>query len=109
MHGLRVWGEDGVLRLDPGDKQIMHYAYFEGGLQENNSVTITVGGGYNITNGDWGIDITPVNRHLKAISSSNRITLTLDDGYGSGTLRYRVNVFKLNQRESYLAARAASI
>lgn len=100
MYGMRVFKQDGTIRLDPGDRQVMHYAYYDGTLARGNSITITVGGGYSIGNGDWGIDITPVDDHLSAISTNNKITLTLDSDFGTintTSVSYRVNIFKLNQ------------
>ena len=92
-YGLRVIAPDGSYRLDVGDRQVMHYTYFSGSLTDGNSVQLSVGGGYNIGSGDWGIDVTPVDHRLKAVSSSNTITVTAN----GDDFEYRVNVFKLNQ------------
>ena len=74
--GVRVWSSSGALRLDPGDKQVMHYAFYSGTLTGGGSstTTVTIGGGYDITSGDWGIDITPVDYYLEAVSTSNTVT-----------------------------------
>lgn len=93
-HGLRVITADGRYRLDVGDRQVMHYAYFSGYLASGNSAILTVGGGYSIGNGDWGLDVTPVVNGLKAISTNNKVTVTNSTG---AAIWYRVNVFKLNQ------------
>jgi len=99
--GVRVWSSSGALRLDPGDKQVMHYAYYSGTLTGGGSstTTVTIGGGYDITSGDWGIDITLVDYYLEAVSTSNTVTLTNKNpstaGYSS--IFWRINVFKLNQ------------
>lgn len=93
--GLQVWhpSNSNLPRLDTKDKQIMHYASYSGTVTTSASTTISVGGGYDITNGDWGIDVTPVNENLKVISSSGQFVVSSS----SGSIGWRVNVFKLNQ------------
>lgn len=93
-HGIRVWTNDSPprLRLDTGDRQVMHYAQYAGTAGAS-PIVINVGGGYNITSGDWGVDVTPVNEDLKVISASNTLTISAI----VGSIQYRVNVFKLNQ------------
>ena len=104
-HGIRVWTNDNPpkLRLEPGDKQVMHYAYYSGTLLGGGSATatITVGGGYDISSGDWGMNVIPVNYFLEAESTTNTITVrNKNPAYntsGYGSIQYRVSVFKLNQ------------
>ncbi len=93
-HGLRVWTNESPprLRLDVGDRQVMHYAQYAGTVGAS-PIVITVGGGYDITNGDWGVDVTPVDEDLKVVSTSNTLTISAT----AGSIQFRVNVFKLNQ------------
>ena len=93
--GLQVWhpSNTSLPRLDTKDKQVMHYASYSGSITSGNTTTVSVGGGYDITNGDWGIDVTPLDYDLKVISSSNQFVVSSTDG----TIQWRVNVFKLNQ------------
>ena len=93
-HGLRVWTNESPprLRLDVGDRQVMHYASYAGTVGAS-PIVITVGGGYDITSGDWVVDVTPVNENLKVISTSNTLTISAT----AGSIQFRVNVFKLNQ------------
>ena len=96
--GLQVWhpSNSTLPRLDTKDKQIMHYATYSGTIAAGASaITTTVGGGYDITNGDWGIDVTPINYDLKVISTTNSFTVSTTKDYGS--IGWRVNIFKLNQ------------
>ena len=96
--GLQVWhpSNSSLPRLDTKDKQIMHYATYSGTIAAGASaVTTTVGGGYDITSGDWGIDVTPINEDLKVISTTNSFTVSTTKDYGS--IGWRVNIFKLNQ------------
>ena len=96
--GLQVWHPSNTTlpRLDTKDKQIMHYATYSGTIAAGASpVTITVGGGYDITNGDWGIDVTPCHWTLGVVSTTN--TFTVSTTADSGSQQWRVNVFKLNQ------------
>ena len=97
-YGMQVFKQDGSIRLDPGDRQVMHYKYFSGTLAQGNSTTVSVGGGYDITSGDWGIDVTPISDYFKAVSTTNTVTLTLLNGYSAmgSPIYYQVNVFKLN-------------
>ena len=96
--GLKVYAADGRIRLDTKDKQIMHYAAYSGSLAQNASTTINVGGGYDITSGDWGIDVTPVDLYLKAVSTVNQIVVSYPRaGSVPYPLQWRINVFKLNQ------------
>jgi hypothetical protein len=93
--GLQVWhpSNSNLPRLDTKDKQIMHYASYSGTVTSSSSTTISVGGGYDITNGDWGIDVTPVEIDLKVLSSSGQFVVSSS----GATITWRVNVFKLNQ------------
>jgi hypothetical protein len=91
--GLRVWDTNGNVRLDTKDKQIMHYAAYSGTIGAGASTTLTVGGGYDITSGDWGLDVTPISLYLKAVSTSGQIVVSST----SGSIQWRINVFKLNQ------------
>jgi hypothetical protein len=96
--GLQVWhpSNSTLPRLDTKDKQIMHYATYSGTIAAGASaITTTVGGGYDITNGDWGIDVTPINYDLKVISVTNSFTVSTTKDFGS--IGWRVNIFKLNQ------------
>lgn len=96
--GIQVWhpSNSTLPRLDTKDKQIMHYATYSGTIAAGASaITTTVGGGYDITNGDWGIDVTPINYDLKVISTTNSFTVSTTKDYGS--IGWRVNIFKLNQ------------
>lgn len=94
--GFQVYSPSGGVRLDGGDRQVKHYQYFSGYLANGNSTTLSVGGGYNIGNGDWGLDVTPVDYRLKAVSTSNTITVTAN----GESFWYRINVFKLNEAAS---------
>ena len=99
-HGLRVFTSAGLIRLDPKDKQIMHYAAYSGTLAQNATTTITVGGGYDITSGDWGVDVTPLDIYLTAVSTTNQIVVSYPHtatGYTAAPVQWRINVFKLNQ------------
>jgi len=93
--GLQVWhpSNSSLPRLDTKDKQVMHYASYSGSITSGSTTTVSVGGGYDITNGDWGIDVTPIDYDLKVISSSNQFIVSSTDG----TIQWRVNIFKLNQ------------
>jgi hypothetical protein len=96
--GLQVWhpSNSTLPRLDTKDKQIMHYATYSGTIAQGASpVTITVGGGYDITNGDWGIDVTPSNWDLQVVSTTNSFTVSTTAD--TSDIRWRVNIFKLNQ------------
>lgn len=96
--GLQVWhpSNSTLPRLDTKDKQIMHYATYSGTIASGASpITITVGGGYDITSGDWGIDVTPIERDLKVVSTTNSFTVSTTKDFGS--MGWRVNIFKLNQ------------
>ena len=96
--GLQVWhpSNSTLPRLDTKDKQIMHYATYAGTIAAGSpALTISVGGGYDITNGDWGIDVTPSHWTLSVVSSTN--TFTVSTTRDSGTQQWRVNIFKLNQ------------
>ena len=98
--GLRVFTDatPPLIRLDTKDKQIMHYAAFSGSLAKNGTATISVGGGYDITSGDWGIDVTPVDLYLKAVSTTNQIVVSYPrPGTVPNPVQWRINVFKLNQ------------
>jgi len=97
--GLRVFTSAGLIRLDTKDKQIMHYAAYSG-TSQNATTTINVGGGYDITSGDWGVDVTPLNIYLTAVSTSNQIVVSYPHtatGYTPTPVQWRINVFKLNQ------------
>ena len=93
--GLQVWhpSNTSLPRLDTKDKQIMHYASYSGTVTSGTNTTISVGGGYDITNGDWGIDVTPVDYDLSVVSTSNQFVVSSAEG----SIQWRVNVFKLNQ------------
>ena len=93
--GLQVWhpSNSSLPRLDTKDKQIMHYASYSGTVTSGTNTTISVGGGYDITNGDWGIDVTPVDYDLSVVSTSNQFVVSSAEG----SIQWRVNVFKLNQ------------
>ena len=93
--GLQVWhpSNTSLPRLDTKDKQIMHYATYSGTVTSGTSTTVSVGGGYDITNGDWGIDVTPIDYNLSVISTSNQFVVSS----AGGSIQWRVNVFKLNQ------------
>ena len=93
--GLQVWhpSNSTLPRLDTKDKRIMHYASYSGTVTSGTAITISVGGGYDITNGDWGIDVTPVDYDLSVVSTSNQfVVISAED-----SIQWRVNVFKLNQ------------
>jgi hypothetical protein len=96
--GLQVWhpSNSSLPRLDTKDKQVMHYASYSGSLAFGSSTTVSVGGGYDITNGDWGIDVTPLDYDLKVISSSNQFVVSNTHTFNV-TIQWRVNIFKLNQ------------
>ena len=93
--GLQVWhpSNSTLPRLDTKDKQIMHYASYSGTVTSGTAITISVGGGYDITNGDWGIDVTPVDYDLSVVSTSNQFVVSSAED----SIQWRVNVFKLNQ------------
>ena len=93
--GLQVWSPSNTSlpRLDTKDKQIMHYASYSGTVTSGTATTISVGGGYDITNGDWGIDVTPVDYDLSVVSTSNQFVVSSAED----SIQWRVNVFKLNQ------------
>ena len=98
--GLRVFTSAGLIRLDTKDKQIMHYAAYSGSLSQNATTTINVGGGYDITSGDWGVDVTPLDIYLTAVSTTNQIVVSYPHtatGYTPAPVQWRINVFKLNQ------------
>tara|TARA_R110000803_G_scaffold36738_1_gene78965 strand:+ start:1968 stop:2264 length:297 start_codon:yes stop_codon:yes gene_type:complete len=96
-YGLQIWDSSSNVRLDTTDRLTRYVAFYTGTITGTNSVTLTVSG-YDITDDTWGIAEGHENTHLLIVSTTNTITLSIDQTTGSvppSSAVYSLYVFRL--------------
>jgi hypothetical protein len=96
-NGLRIWDGNNNIRLDTTDRLARYVAFYTGTLTGSSAVNLSISG-YDITDGTWGIAEGHENTHLLIISTTNNISLSIDqttDSAPPSSAPYSLYVFRL--------------